>query len=675
MKSKNIITAGIALLTFTLSGNTLFAAAEEKKDTVILNKTAKYDYATQRGEITLESYVPGEIKVVQKARPLDLVMVLDNSSSMDWNREGSPSGTRRWETLVQAMNQFIDKMYDNAVKNNVDHKLSIVIFGGNGYAPTYNGGSTSSTKIDYITPTNANFLHEVSFGSGTAKNDDCKYSCVIKRFNSIKTEKDNLKATLADFDPNGANTATSRGFLLAKLMYENFARSKDDAVRTIVFFSDGEPQSYSAADKFWGEQNGPSSYIKGNVLEANAALDYANAMKADGVTIFSVYYNHNQNTDILTFMEALSSNYMTAKANCDANGMKKSPAWNLGTSYKPKDFSYYINASNGTDDLINAFNTIAGQIEVIVNEKYDVYTTMNDFINNTYFQYPNDATVEDIHVYENKLAAYDKDNKKYTFSEAPEDTREITSEVTVKLIRGSETGGNDQVKVYGYNYSANWCGIDQSTNTVHGNRVLVKLPFIFKGGNDVATVPTNTKDSGLTPVMKDEKGNPVVNPDTGEPVPDPDPTQSSKYNVPEITFCTMTISRENLHRGETAIYRVVQKNEDGSETFIANVPIGGVEESTTVSKSLYGLPGKVGLKFTAEETNWNWAYDKSTTSEIKKEAEVKEESGRYYVDFLFSGKHIELNPDDPNKAASMKSHDEDFVENYINLDTLPKASE
>ena len=800
---KNIRKYIISLLTLaTVATLPVMAQSTGTEETLQQNKTATYDYETHIGEITLESYVPGEVKMVQEGKAIDVIIVMDFSGSMldsykssntftrtvidkiyDANNtyyydtsskkyktlasisdnagsnadktvdaqifsndsgtpmtvnykgtnydlyayfvhakdnysypccwlyikvggkrvfvrhDGSfieesgsttikywtfPTGTdgyfitpargkdrplfitmkeetgvkisQRIDALQSAVGKFLDMIAEHAQKTGKTDRVSTVLFQAQGkkYFPGLYNENNTDNPTDYVTASKRTYLMECPTDkkrSGTSLANDSNIErrvLIGKRFVDMSTQDASklLKFSISNTVAFG-NTPIDKGVDLGKRLMEKDGRKDDKVARYVIVFTDGEPTTLDGGGNAYTDVATPA--VK-NVYDLKQSSYPTN--------VYTIYCNSSDpKSNVSTFLDHLSSNY------------PKAQSYNDGT--EKKDTKYFKTAK---DNLEEIFDEIGQEIIVDVDEKYDVNTTMKDFINNNFFQFPNDATVADIHVYENKLAAYDKDTKKYTFSEKPEDTREITSEVTVKLKLASKTGENDQVMVFGYNYSQNWCGIDQRTGNPHGNRVLVKLPFIFKGGNDVATVPTNTNESGLYPVEKDPTtGEPKIDPETGEPVADP--TQSSKYNVPEITFCTMTISRENLHRGETAIYRVVQKNEDGSETFIANVPIGGVEESTTVSKSLYGLPGKVGLKFTAEETNWNWAYDKSTTSEIKKEAEVKEESGRYYVDFLFSGKHIELNPDDPNKAASMKSHDEDFVENYINLDTLPKASE
>lgn len=84
------------------------------------------------GTITLDTFVEGEVKVVQgNPAPCDIVLVLDLSGSMT-----QPFGSKtRLEAMKDACKSFLNSIAENAVANSVDHKVAIVSF--NEYRPPY----------------------------------------------------------------------------------------------------------------------------------------------------------------------------------------------------------------------------------------------------------------------------------------------------------------------------------------------------------------------------------------------------------------------------------------------------------------------------------------------------------------------------------------------------------
>ena len=80
-----------------------------------------------KGTITLETYVKGKIET--SSTPMDIVLVLDVSGSMD-DPIGGGDKTKKIKALKDSVNSFIDKVESDASKNDVDHKISIVKFAG-----------------------------------------------------------------------------------------------------------------------------------------------------------------------------------------------------------------------------------------------------------------------------------------------------------------------------------------------------------------------------------------------------------------------------------------------------------------------------------------------------------------------------------------------------------------
>lgn len=613
-------------------------------DTLYLNKTATYDYATHMGEITLESFIPGEMQVVQEAKAIDVVLLLDNSGSMTYGK--------RYTKLITAVKIFLNLMSQNAVENNVDHKVSIIAFGGKNY-PFSN----------YTTPSNGNFLKEVGFNdkisghTGSADNDYVTYNtCVIKRFCSIKDNINSLNTIMDSFRPCGGNTMTDNGFELTSLMFNHYGRTGDNIAKIVILFSDGQPSMDGATG--WYDTSGSMGALehKGGFRVAVPALQKAKSLKSSGTTIYSVYCsNSSPDSNTTKFMDGCSSDYPNAEFSISYSSTQATTSggkWKLGTQ---ADTKYYTNAEDSQENLNRAFENIAEDIKVEVNTKYNDAVTMKDFVNNNYFQFPENSTVDDIRVYEQLCTGYDSVTGEYTFSSTLTD---ITSSVGVALTRAQNSSEHDLVEIYNYDYSANWCGMDISVSPAvpHGAKLVVKLPFTFKGGLEVSgALNTNTSNSGIyLPQIDETTQQPIRDPDTGKPIAVDTPEWT--YISPQLKFCTVTITRSNLDPNENAVYDVSDK--DGN--FVCRVALVGIKDQDTVSKSIYGLPGDTDVTYTVTETNWNWAYSKDGSASQTKEVSNPSQT----VVFPFSGSHLNGTGSDP---AEKHNHDEKHKRNIMIL--------
>ena len=91
--------------------------------------------------LTLESYVTGKISAGEVI-PTDICLVLDMSGSMNDDMKQS-----KYSALLAAVRSFIDIVHQNAVDNNVDHKIAIVKF-----ADGFKTSDISGVPYHYIAP-------------------------------------------------------------------------------------------------------------------------------------------------------------------------------------------------------------------------------------------------------------------------------------------------------------------------------------------------------------------------------------------------------------------------------------------------------------------------------------------------------------------------------------------
>lgn len=266
---------------------------------------------------TLSAMSSTSNSTVTVTTPLDIVMVLDASGSMDDHMGGGDS-PKRIDALKNAANSFIDTIAkQNEGIEGVDrqHKVAVVKFAGK-----------KSSNI------------------GNSKYNDGGYS-----YNYTQVMKDltdcsggNVKAlkdTIKKIDPAGA-TRADNGLELA----EGITSGREDAKKIIVFFTDGTPTKQSNFDS----------------EVANAAVTFAKDMKDSKATVYTIGIFSGADpaadplkkgtSDVNKFMHAVSSNYPGATSYTSDK---------LGTRAENSD--YYKSATNA-DELKKVFDDISQAI-------------------------------------------------------------------------------------------------------------------------------------------------------------------------------------------------------------------------------------------------------------------------------------------------------------------------
>ncbi len=244
--------------------------------------------------------------------PLDIVLVLDASGSMD-DEMGYWDRTKRIDALKDAANSFIDEIAGRNAKiadAAQQHRVSIVKFAG--------GKSDRVGNDDY-------------YSGGYRYN----YSQVMQGMTAVTSDgASGLRDTVDSIKPAGA-TRSDYGLELAQ---SQLSSSRSSARKVVVFFTDGVPTTQSA--------------FSGSV--ANAGVTAAKSMKDSGTTIYSIGIQSgadpNGADDTNRFMNAVSSNYP------NATGYEW---WNLGT--RAENAAFYKTATNA-DELKTIFNDISKEI-------------------------------------------------------------------------------------------------------------------------------------------------------------------------------------------------------------------------------------------------------------------------------------------------------------------------
>lgn len=259
--------------------------------------------------------------------PLDIVLVLDASGSMD-DSMGNRDSTKRIDALKAAANAFVDeiaKANEGVSDANQQHRVAVVKFAGNG---TERIGNDTYWSGGY------KYNYSQRMLGLTACTQDGK-GTITSRINAI--------------EPAGA-TRADEGMSQAKKALDDNPRP--GAKKVVVFFTDGTP---TTSNEF-------------SERVANRAVSTAKALKDGGTTIYAVGIQSGANpsadpnnwttTNENKFLHAMSSNYPAATKYDE-----------LGARAADSDF--YKTATNA-DDLKDVFSGISQDIVSAAGHPTDV---------------------------------------------------------------------------------------------------------------------------------------------------------------------------------------------------------------------------------------------------------------------------------------------------------------
>lgn len=500
----------------------------EKTRGAHLVKSATKDGDTYK--IQLESWVTGKVEQTTGSAPLDIVLVLDQSGSMEGEKLSN---------LKAAVTNFVAAINADADAHNVEHHIAIVGFasnrneGGSNYesGAWYNTGIFVNGKLkNYQTYQGQGQWENVYLASDSTPEEHYEYSAYLNNYSIFRTdieydaekqewgywsglfgnrwnpitprtdENDNnpehvqveyrakagyidltkadYQAALVDSDHSDITTAirnlsasgatrASYGMEMANNVFAN-NDLRDGSSRVVVFFTDGEP--------------GKSGY---ETSEAGRAIAQAHATKNTyGAKVFSVGMFDTNSNDVNNFMDYVSSNYPSANASSNYWG-----DWTITPGGKDAD-KYYMTVEDG--DLSAVFKQISGSI-LTSDVKADANTVLTDTLSQ-YFDFDGvtveNGTVTGVTV---KKVAYRGNDTWAT------DGEDITSSVYVGL-------NGRTVTVSGFDYSDKKNVVTDGTNGTNpsGYKLVVTFnvkPDISYENWDVSgRYPTNSGNATLAKV-------------------------------------------------------------------------------------------------------------------------------------------------------------------------------
>lgn len=555
--------------------------------------------------IKLETFATGTSSYVSSYVPVDILLVLDVSTSMTQNNYPVGSSTTRLAALKDAVKVFIGSIYDNA------------------YAAKQTDASFTGNRIGIV-----------SFG-GFSRDDTDGWVNVLENNAVIKNGDDysgSLITTVTNLSTGSSGTWTHSGI---ELGIDNYldgapasASSREDASLVVVIFTDGEP---AAGGDSVGGQSGPNfnSYI------ANTAVFLSNQLKTEyGATVFTVTLLGNSiDNRVIPFANLLSSNYPEATAEKQSTN-----TWTYhsdtgkvtasGLDYgNVEQTGYFQNV--GASNLNSIFQSIA-DASGASSASVGTSTQVRDVVSSS-FTVPDGFDASDVTLYTLNIK---EDGTGW------DETTKVTNPTGVSVTPGTNSDGNKTLTVEGFDFSKddspNQAGEDQ---TGDGNWVGIRYrangdPF-YAGKELVIEFDIELKDDvtggDATATNMPESGVYIYDEETEEY------TCINNFLVPVRDLpVNITIEKTGLKYGESATFEIhralPKKDSDGnivyntitgkpepdpatwddhfSKVIVTNKAEGG-NTTTKITKTILALdPGYV---YRVVEDKWGWAYDLTHT--------------------------------------------------------------
>ena len=497
------------------SGAVDTASVGNTENGVTVNKYVSQD---KNGDysLTLEAYASNQLTTEENKTPLDIVLVLDVSGSMDeefteadvvytpvykdnlntsknyyfkdgnrdyrrveYSYDRNEWGYYSWELFGGRQWTHVEPM-TSETDSDTDHEQ----FYERSRIPAQSKMDALKTAVNtFIANVNTNATenevdHQISIVkfAGDKTNDigndgyrDGRYyynhSQVVKDLTSVSTGASALYGAVNDLEASGA-THADFGMQLAQTVLNGSDRK--DAKKVVIMFTDGSPTS--------------GNEFEGNV--ANAAISAAKSLKDNNTTIYTIgvfdgadpngYTNENK------YMNGVSSNYPYATTYGNLGGRVSA------------DENYYFTAEDATS-LDNVFKGIA---DSVISGSLEVYPDETAVLSDTLSQYfdfpasiagqtdPEGVTVQ-------YIPATRIEDDQYTFGSVGEMPTGSVPQVIV--------GNDGKITITGFSYVDNAISVENGEVTGGGKLVVtfpIELDTVACLTSDLTVFPTNKTDAG-----------------------------------------------------------------------------------------------------------------------------------------------------------------------------------
>lgn len=507
---------------------------------VTVNKYVSGD-AENGYSLTLEAYASDQLTTTTTTTPLDIVLVLDVSGSMDEVLTDAHTEYQRVYEIDQSKYYFIQdgyryrrveytKAYTTEewvwerflIKGHwetVEHPAGWIY--GSESDPTYVEPMTSAedtdtghtqfytavftqrlTKMEALQNAVNSFIGQVSAkNNGVAAESQHRISLVKFADDSyyqghydsigddhLDSSDYNYTQVVKDFTSDAEDLETAVNSLDA-----GGATAADYGLELAnhVFNGDGNLTGARINAKkvlvfFTDGEPNHSNGFSGRV--AAAAVNTAKKLKSNGVRVYTVGVFEEETTNISQYMNGVSSNYPNASAE---------EGWNyFEYGNKNTDGVEYYALAKDAEDLNSIFEGIADSVTTgTLEANPDSMAVLSDSLSQ-YVKFPQGLTVSSnqITVKFAKANAYDPGTETFTF-DAPTDDLPGGANPTVTV--NEETG---TINITGFDYKANAASYNKTDKTVSGGKLVITFPIEINEDacNEDTTItngyyPTNSK--------------------------------------------------------------------------------------------------------------------------------------------------------------------------------------
>lgn len=484
-----------------------------EKDGLVMSKTIKKTGDSQF-LLTLEAFATGTTTTTTTTDPVDIVLVLDVSGSMDenlmnytYNSVYNPKTNGRTDYYYQDENGQYQQAYycdgeyglrgshHDAGWYTQDHQSWRGCQGESGrrLTPKTSASDTDTSRTQFYTRTEqdsgtkkiatlktavSTFIDSVAekspdssiaivkfagnkrdtVGNDTYRNGSYtyNYSQIVQELTPVNTGARSLKTAVNGLIAAGA-TAADYGMQHAQTIING---AKDDGrQKVVIMFTDGEPNRNTDFDD----------------TVANNAIKASKSIKDDKAIVYTIgcFGGQAGSSDVDTYMNYVSSNYPEATS-MTGGGAKADPA------------NYYKTVSSAAD-LNNIFTDISqtiGGTTVTLGST----SVLRDVISDS-FKLPAGADKSSIKAY--SVDCLDK-NSDGSYSWQDKSAWTAISPENIEL-----TDNNKTINVTGFDYADNWVdqyGVNGSQS--HGKKLVVEIPIVPEQ-DATGSVKTNDDASGI----------------------------------------------------------------------------------------------------------------------------------------------------------------------------------
>ena len=613
-------------------------------ESLVINDDLKVDAGTSAFVTALSALSSTSNTSSTATTPLDIVLVLDASKSMDSDLGRGTARTKRIEALRSAANAFIDeiaKQNDGISDPSLQHQVSIVKFAG-----------SKSESVGNETYESGGYTYN--------------YSQVMKTMSPCTdvTSAD-FKKQVESIVPNGC-TRSDCGLELAK--DQTSGRTGENggiaAKKIVVFFTDGKPTNMSDFED----------------AVASPAVAAASSMKAAGASVYAIgiFDGANPTSDPTgrasqenKFMQAVSSNYP------DATYEAGWPyTWKFGE--RAKDADFYKSATNA-DDLKKVFEDISK--EIVQGAGYPTKTTEgaefeSGFITlddplGAYMQVDDvSAIVVNGVKYDGKTVTHDGNVTTYRFNQAVtingSDVNLDNIDITVTKSNDASVGDAVQVKIPAAMIPLRNFNVDENEMKMSvTNTDPLTVFYTSSLKSSVSSLLADPDDAMKTYLEKSTKdgvapfyANAWSGGSLGDVMASFEPSPKNEYyyftrDVPIYTDKMCTQRAKTVTKGETYWYKHdFYEVENGSSS-------GGVTSGTAASRSVpVSFPGETAEQFNgAIGTDADGAFFKAGTARLTYINELRAEKANNVTETASDVLNPKWNDTSATAAATMvQSH-------------------